>query len=167
MCDSWLSRGAATLLLASALAACGGTTTTDAGGPDASAEGPDAFAEGPDAAQPTDAGAPMCPSPQTGGYTFEGKIPSSCPPGTGTSTWSVNVGFEPASCVVSFATTSSSDYLLKVMGMGTLSSDGTLGPTTLSLNDVGTTCTVTYMDGSPQRFAFDCGDCDFTIRYGE
>jgi hypothetical protein len=132
------------------------------------ASAPDAFVEAADAPPALDTGAaPTCPSPQTGGYTFEGAIPDTCPPGEGTNTFSVDVAFTPDTCGVSFTSTGDSGWRLNVSGSDTLSSTGTLGPATFSLNGMDATCTATYEDGSPQRFVFDCGDCDFTIRFGE
>lgn len=165
------SRSSITALCAVvSLAACGGSTAADAGfaGPDAFAEMADAAAPPSDtAAPPLDTGAPSCPSPQTGSYTFEGTIPMACPPGTGEFSYSVDVAFTPGTCDVSFTSSGDAGWLLRVMGTAVLSPTGTLGPTTFSLNGVEVTCSATYMEGSPQRFFFDCGDCDFTIRYGE
>jgi hypothetical protein len=156
------------------LSACGADQAIDAAVPfDArfpsdslALDGPtlDAAATAIDAPAP-DARAPVCPA-VAGGYTLAGAPGPNCPAG-GPNQYGFNLTLDAATCGLSFDGSEDPLNILYLTGSATLGADGSFGPTPLTINGTEVTCSATYSAEAPARFEFDCGDCDFAIRYGE
>lgn len=114
---------------------------------------------------PSDSGSPVCPA-VGGGYTLEGTTSGTCPAG-GPNTYGFQLTLDAASCVLTLEGNDDPANILYLTGAGMIDEDGSLGPVGLMLNGTAVTCSATFSAGSPNRYAFDCDGCVFTIRYGE
>jgi hypothetical protein len=113
-----------------------------------------------------DAGPVECPA-LGGGYTFATEIPEACPAGTGENVYGTQITVDETTCRATIETTDAENNRLRIEADVMLRPDGSWGPSTIQLNGTDVECSASFSFGAPAQMAFDCGACDFTIRFGE
>lgn len=135
------------------------------GGVDAGADEDSGVDAGTDAGT-EDAGPVECPA-LGGGYTFATEIPEACPAGTGENVYGTQVTVDETTCRATIETTDAENNRLRIEADVMLRPDGSWGPATIQLNGMDVECSASFSFGALAQMAFDCGECDFTIRFGE